>query len=125
MATPGSLHNEMRPERIGRRLRYLRKAHGLRSSEIADLMEVPRTYWSRFELGRRPLTNDLAASLCERFGVSLDYLILGRLAGMPFELVEKLREIEAAEEVGRGQDPDDDGPEPPKRSRPKKSASKD
>ncbi|QCP84351.1 XRE family transcriptional regulator [Cereibacter sphaeroides] len=124
LAAPGTLHFEMMPERIGRRLRFLRKAHGLRSAEIADLVGIPRTYWSRFELGRRALTNDVAASLCDRFGVSLDYLILGRMSGMPFEMVEKLREVESAEAAGASSDADDgDAPKPRRRASKNKTSS--
>lgn len=85
--------SEMRPERIGYRLMLLREAHGLKPSEIADMLEMPRTYWSRFEGGKRAITEQVAAQLVERFGVTLDFLILGRWDKLPWELAEKLRVI--------------------------------
>lgn len=88
--------SEMRPERIGARLRLLRLGLGLKPSEIADTLGVERTYWSRFEGGKRPLTEPIAVLLVDRFGVTLDFLMLGRWAGLPLELAEKMRAVDAA-----------------------------
>lgn len=87
--------NEMTPERIGYRLTLLREALGLRPSEIADMLGIERTYWSRFEGGKRAITDAVAAQLVERFGVSLDFLILGRWDRLPLELAERMRVVEA------------------------------
>jgi len=86
---------EMTPERIGYRLMLFREAIGLSPSQIADRLEIPRTYWSRFEGGKRPLTDDVAAMLVERFGVTLDFLILGRWDRLPMDLADKMRAVEA------------------------------
>lgn len=84
---------EMSPERIGDRLRVVREAFGLRKSEIADMLGIERTYWSRFENGNRPITNEVAYLLVERFGVTLDYLILNRWEGLPLAVAERLRSV--------------------------------
>ena len=104
-AMPGQSHsqlsdattNAMKPEAIGRRLMLLRKAHGLRPSEISDMLGMERTYWSRFETGKRAVTEKTAALLVERFGVTLDFLILGRWDRLPLDLAEKMRAIDAEE----------------------------
>ena len=83
----------MRPERIGYRLALLREAHGLKSSEMADMLGIERTYWSRFEGGKRPITESVAALLVDRFGVTLDFLILGRWDRLPLELSQRLRAV--------------------------------
>jgi transcriptional regulator with XRE-family HTH domain len=88
---PSDLAAEMRPERIGERMRALRRALGLRPSEMADLLGIERTYWSRFEGGKRPISDHVAVLLVARFGVTLDWLILGRWDKLPFDLAEKLR----------------------------------
>lgn len=98
-ATPESLlpddaKYELRPERIGYRLKLLREALGLRPSEIADALGIERTYWSRFENGKRAPTEAVAALLVVRFGVTLDFLYLGRWDKLPFDLASKLREVE-------------------------------
>ena len=84
----------MQKERIGARLRTLRLSLGLKPSEIADMLGIERTYWSRFEGGKRPVSDDLAVLLVVRFGVTLDWLILGRLDKLPFDLAERLRSVE-------------------------------
>jgi plasmid maintenance system antidote protein VapI len=93
--SPATLE-QMKPERIGHRLQLLREALGLKPSEIADMLDMERTYWSRFENGNRAITDAAAALLVERFGVSLDFLILGRWDRLPMELAEKMRRVESA-----------------------------
>ncbi|MFV1591275.1 helix-turn-helix transcriptional regulator [Phaeobacter sp. JH20_12] len=89
---------EMRPERIGYRLSLLRRALGLQPSEIADLLGIERTYWSRTEGGKRAASKELAALLVDRFGVTMDFVILGQWGGLPLELATKMRAIESQEE---------------------------
>lgn len=85
---------EMRPERIGHRLMLLRTALGLKPSEISDHLGMPRTYWSRFEGGKRSITETVAALLVERYGVTLDFLILGRWDKLPVDLAQRMREVD-------------------------------
>ena len=92
---PVSMLTEMRPERIGHRLMLLRTALGLKPSEISDVLGIQRTYWSRFESGNRRVSEHVAALLVDRFGVSLDFLILGRWDRLPLELAQKMRSVEA------------------------------
>jgi transcriptional regulator with XRE-family HTH domain len=87
---------EMKPERIGYRLMLLREALGLKPSEISDMLGLQRTYWSRFENGNRAITDATAALLVERFGVTLDFLILGRWDRLPMDLAEKMRRVESS-----------------------------
>lgn len=86
--------SEMRSDKIGRRLRILREALGMKPSEIADSLGMERTYWSRFENGKRALTDPMAALICERYGVTMDYLILGKWHQLPLELATKMRAVE-------------------------------
>lgn len=82
---------EMRPEQIGKRLELIREAYGLRPSEIADKLGIRRTDWTRFEKGHRAPNDEVAYLLTERFGVTLDFLILGRWNTLPLEVAERLR----------------------------------
>ena len=90
------LLEELRPERIGHRLMLLREAVGLKPSEMADALGIERTYWSRFEGGRRPLTMPIAALLVDRFGVTLDFLLLGRWGGVPLDLANAMQRMETS-----------------------------
>lgn len=91
--------HEMTPDRIGHRLLLLREALGLKPSEIADMLDIPRTYWSRFEGGKRAITESVAAMLVERFGVTLDFLILGKWDKLPLDLAEKMRAADAPKKI--------------------------
>jgi transcriptional regulator with XRE-family HTH domain len=85
---------EMYPDRIGARMRLIREAYGLKPAEIADMLGIERTYWSRFEGGRRPINDEVAYLLVDRFKVTLDFLILGRWETLRLDVAEKLREAE-------------------------------
>jgi transcriptional regulator with XRE-family HTH domain len=91
---PKDLRREMRPEAVGYRLKLLRLAHGLKPAEIADMLDFERTYWSRFENGGRKLSDEVAVLLVTNFGVTLDFLMLGRWDKLPLDLSQKLREAE-------------------------------
>jgi plasmid maintenance system antidote protein VapI len=94
---PPTVFAEMRPERIGFRLMLLRQALGMSPSEMADALGIERTYWSRFEGGKRPITETVAALLVDRFGVTLDFVILGRWDRLPFDLAQRMREVASEE----------------------------
>ncbi len=87
---------EMRPERIGQRLALLRKAYSMKPAEMADYLGVNRTYWTRFEKGHRPVSDEVAFVLTERFGITLDWLILGKWDKLPMDVADKLRAAEAS-----------------------------
>ena len=91
---PEDVLAQMRPERIGYRLGLLREAHNLKPSEMADMLGIERTYWSRFENGRRAITEKHAALLVHKFGVTMDFLILGKWDRLPLELAERMRKVE-------------------------------
>jgi len=82
---------EMYPDRIGARLRLIREAFGLKPAEMADLLGIERTYWSRFENGHRAPSDEVSYLLTERFGITLDYLFLGKMDKLPLDVAEKLR----------------------------------
>jgi len=88
---------EMRPEEIGKRLKLLREAYSLKASEIADMLGIERTYWTRFEKGHRAITDEVAYLLVDRFGVTLDFLILGRWGSLPMQVADKLRAAQASQ----------------------------
>jgi len=95
-APESRLPREMHPDRIGERLKLIREAHGLRPAEMADLLGIERTYWSRFEGGKRAVSDEVAYLLTERFNVTLDFMILGRWDKLSVEVAEKLRKFSAS-----------------------------
>ncbi|MBR9861990.1 MAG: helix-turn-helix transcriptional regulator [Rhodobacteraceae bacterium] len=85
-------HQKINADRIGKRLKLLRVALGLKPSEISAVLGIERTYWSRFENGRRPVSMDIAVLLVDRFGVTLDFIYLGKWEGIPFSTAMKIKE---------------------------------
>lgn len=90
-----SMEGDMSPDAIGRRLGLIREAFGLSKAEIADMLDIPRSHWSRFEGGQRAIPYDKASRLVVRFGVTLDFIILGRWGGVDFATAERLRKAAA------------------------------
>lgn len=90
---PKDVSDAMRPEAVGARLRLLRMSLDKSPSEMADSLEIERTYWSRYENGRQGLSDSVAALLCIRYGVTLDFLMLGRWDKLPVDLAEKMRSV--------------------------------
>lgn len=88
---PKNVADAMRNESVGYRLMLLRLALDLSPSEMADTLGIERTYWTRYEKGRQGLSDSVAALLCVRFGVTLDWLILGDWSKLPLDLSEKIR----------------------------------
>lgn len=90
---PPELVAAMKNEAVGRRLKMLREALGKSPSEMADSLDIERTYWSRYEKGRQGLSDNVAALLTIRHGVTLDFLVLGRWDKLPVDLAEKMRAL--------------------------------
>jgi transcriptional regulator with XRE-family HTH domain len=82
---------------IGKRLRLLRESQGLIQATIADRVNVARTRWNNWEVGVGRIPVDAAAQLVQIYGVTLDWIYLGREAGMPYELMVKIRGISDGE----------------------------
>lgn len=85
----------MKPERIGYRLKLIREAKEMKPAQMADFLGIERTYWSRFEGGKRPITDAMAALLVERCEVTLDFIILGRWDRLSFSVAESLKSAES------------------------------
>jgi transcriptional regulator with XRE-family HTH domain len=82
---------------VGKRLRWLRQAHALTQETIARQLNVGRTRWVNWEVGTGRIPVDAAAQLVQIYGVTLDWIYLGREAGMPYDLMVKIRGISDGE----------------------------
>lgn len=91
---PQNIVEAMKNDAVGHRLKMLRLALGLSPSQMADTLGIERTYWSRFENGRQGLSDTVAALLCVRFGVTLDWIVLGDWSKLPLDLSEKIRSVQ-------------------------------
>ncbi len=65
-------------EKSGERIRQLRIQNGYTQEELAGVLSIDRSFYSRIETGKKGCSIDLFIHLSALFNVSLDYLILGR-----------------------------------------------
>lgn len=64
---------------VGARLRGLRESLGYSQKEMADRHGIQRTQWNNWELGVRRISLDQAQRLCAVYGLTLDFIYLGRV----------------------------------------------
>ena len=57
------------------RIQELRKAAGMKQTDLAAALSVARTTISNYELGYHSMDPDVILHLCEIFGVTSDYLL--------------------------------------------------
>lgn len=62
----------------GERIRQLRIEAGYTQEQLADILNIDRSFYSRIERGERGCSVDLLVHLTALFDVSLDYLVLGK-----------------------------------------------
>ena len=56
------------------RLRDMREDHDLKQSDVAEILQIKQTLYSRYELGKHMMGIDKYIKLAEFYDVSLDYL---------------------------------------------------
>ena len=62
----------------GKRIKALRKKHGLTQERLAEQLAIAVNTVARIEIGNRGISIDLAIELAVRFDTTLDYIFLGR-----------------------------------------------
>ncbi len=65
-------------EEFGKRVAALRQEKGFSQIRLAEEINVSRNHMSYIERGQRVPSLDLMIEMADYFGVSLDYLVLGR-----------------------------------------------
>ena len=73
----------------GERIRQLRIKAGYTQEKIAQALNIDRSFYSRVESGKNGCSVDLLTQLSELFGVSLDYLVLGKYSRSMTEATER------------------------------------
>ncbi len=73
---------------IAKRLKTLAKVMNMEhEKDFADFLDIQPTTWNNYTTGRRPLTLAHALRCAERTGVTLDWLYLNDVSGLPARLV--------------------------------------
>jgi len=76
------------------RIRLARRALGLTSSQLADMLGEDRSAWAKVEKGRRPISLRQLELLCSRTEASADYILFGDASALPFDFRLRLLERE-------------------------------
>ena len=66
------------PEECGKRIAKLRILQDYTQERLAEALNIDRTHLSKIEAGSRTCSIDLFIQFSAFFGVSLDYIILGK-----------------------------------------------
>ena len=86
---------------VGNRLQLTRIALGKTQAELARVLLISPQRWNNYERGARPIDVEFAVRLCERFGVTLDWLYRGVIAGLPYDMAQRLGSIDEGEQPTR------------------------
>lgn len=79
---------------VARRLRLVRIALGIQDQrDFGEAANLEQSLYNRFETGKRLLTLQAAMKLCERYGITLDYLYRGDASGLPYKLHNTIRDL--------------------------------
>ncbi len=76
----------------GKRLQALRKEHGMTQVQLAEALNISLDHLRKIEGGQRGCSVDLLIVLSDTFGVSLDFLVLGR-GGNVSETKDRLQSL--------------------------------
>lgn len=75
---------------IGSRLRLLRKVKGCTQKEMAGVINAVPTTWSNYEDGKRPISTLDLLEVCDRFGITTEWILRGRTDMLGDELRAQL-----------------------------------
>ena len=77
---------------VGRRLRQTRAALKIEDQrEFGEAAGLEQSLFNRFETGKRLLTLQAAMKLCQRYGLTLDWLYRGDPLNLPCKLHDDIR----------------------------------
>ncbi len=65
-------------EKTGQRIQQLRIQHRYTQKQLADRLNIDRSFLSRVEAGEKGCSVDLLIQLSDCFEVSLDYIVMGK-----------------------------------------------
>jgi transcriptional regulator with XRE-family HTH domain len=75
---------------VGKNLSLLFQALGRQDAEIARSVGVSNSKLGNWKRGANYIDPYVATQLCERYGVTMDWIFRGRLYGLPTELADRL-----------------------------------
>lgn len=79
------------PKAIGRRLGAVREVRGWTQAFAAQLVEASPQRWGNWERGLNSPPPDVLAKWWRLTGATSDYVLFGRLDGLPLELAQAIQ----------------------------------
>lgn len=79
---------------VGKRLKLLRSILADTQVEFAAAMNIRPNAWNNYELGRSRIGIDAAARVCAVHGVTMDFIFLGDVSGLPYSLQDTIRNMQ-------------------------------
>lgn len=90
-------HRRTEKTLVAARLRALIAAEGLTQAAFAARCDIPHSRLRNVLVANQGLTPADAAKIAHHFHVTLDYIYLGELGGVPFRVADRLRKVGAPE----------------------------
>lgn len=78
---------------VARRLVQIREILGVSQIEFGNAAGLKQSRYHGYERGTRLLTLKSAFLLCQKYGLTLDYLYMGDPAGLPYRMAEELKKL--------------------------------
>lgn len=75
---------------VARRLVLLRQWQAASAADFCRKSGINPSAWNNYETGDRRISVNAAMVLCDRFGVTLDWIYRGRIVGLPHEMMSFL-----------------------------------
>lgn len=85
-----SLTPDTSKEAQGVRITAIRETRGITQAALADLLGVSSQRYGQYEIGRSQMPADIIGKLWQITGATADYILMGRMEGLPHELAQKL-----------------------------------
>lgn len=63
----------------------------MEQAEFAERAGIARNAYNQYEQAKRLPRVDVAAKLCNTYGLTLDWIFLGNLAGLPFNIANAIQ----------------------------------
>ena len=87
-------------EEMGRRLAQARKARALTQTQVGTLFGLEKAAVSAWEVGKNMPNAEQVARMADEFGVSVEWLILGRQSpSLAQDTLEALSRLDATERI--------------------------
>lgn len=78
------------PMIVAPRLAAVREAIGLKRAEMADILRLDRSSYTKVEDGKKPLLPREAFRLWKLYGVDMNFIYGGHVGGLPADLSKKV-----------------------------------